>query len=649
MRFLLGLLFFGCFGLCTPHGALAFSRVQMPVAYYARQADLVIVADVTKPQAPDYKWLLKAREVLQGKAPVGEVISIRQNRAIASFLLPYKDGTAAVFLKKGADGGWEVLESRSQPDDIAALRILVPLFQLPAEREQITGLQKAMRQAPTLALLGSELESALQEMRQAGNFDLIESGLPLLNAKQRENMMRALGRMNDVRAVPLLLKALQAPEKSIAGNAAQTLVYYYPGAPGVTEAMRALLRDEAAGEFLKRTAHTYLAKRDASVAAVAVEQQRTPYLEARQLFQSERKAEGALAHLVLLENQKPDTYFSHWTAEEILPFLDDEGKARLRRVVIKQALKKPNYLEAESLLKLLRQMPHLEAIPALLNLLNEPQPSASAFIWRKAAMFSAFLLHDLGPQARKQATARLLENWRQLTAETKRDEEPTLFLLQLAWLADDETWQQVPDLIAPGRRAEWQSLTPVRAAVTGAVNQESEGRNLVALLKNLPEDFSAQARHWIIYRLGDLHEENAVAPLLEQLPQSIYMHPPAHKEALMEIGGTEVEEGALKLLRHGNSEVRRQAMDILRDLRGDKMRPLLRQILSAPDEENFGHKNDAASLMGSLGTPEDLPLLLPLADFWKTDRALQNWAVSSIASIRDRFNYDVNGPIQKVG
>jgi HEAT repeat protein len=620
----------------------------MPVAYYAKQADLVIVADVTKPQAPDYKWLLKAREVLQGKVPIGEVISIRQNRAIASFLLPYKDGTAAVFLKKAADGGWEVVESRSQPDDIAALRILVPLFQLPAEREQITGLQKAVRQAPTLALLGSELESALQEMRQADNFDLIESGLPLLNARQRENMMRALGRINDMRAVPLLLKALQAPEKSIAGNAAQTLVYYYPGAPGVTEAMRAILRDEAAGEFLKRTAQTYLAKRDASVAVVAEQQKKTPYLEARQLFQSERKAEGALAHLVLLENQKPDAYFSHWTAEEILPFLDDEGKARLRRVVIKQALKKPNYLEAESLLKLLRQMPHPEAIPALLNLLNEPQPSASAFIWRKAAMFSAFLLHDLGPQARKQATARLLENWRQLTAEKKSNEEPTLFLLQLAWLADDETWQQAPDLIAPQYRAEWQALTLVRAAVI-AVIQKTEGRNLVTLLKNLPEDFSAQARHWIIYRLGDLHEENAVAPLLEQLPQSIYMSPPAHKEALMEIGGAEVEEGALKLLRHGNSEVRRQAMDILRDLRGDKMRPLLRQILSAPNEENFGHKSDAASMLGSLGTPEDLPLLLSLADFWKTDRALQNWAVSSIASIRDRFNYDVNGPIQKVG
>ncbi|HEY0075717.1 MAG TPA: HEAT repeat domain-containing protein [Abditibacteriaceae bacterium] len=648
MRFLLGLLFFSCFGLCTPHGALAFSRVQMPVAYYAKQADLVIVVDVTRPQAPDYKWLLKVREVLQGKAPVGEVVSIRQNRAIASFLLPYKDGTAAVFLKKGADGGWEVLESRSQPDDIAALRILVPLFQLPAEREQITGLQKAVRQTPALALLGSELESALQEMHQPDNFDLIENSLALLNAKQRENMMRALGRMNDMRAVPLLLRALQAPEKSIAGNAAQTLVYYYPGAPGVTEAMRAILGDEAAGEFMKRTAQTYLAKRDASV-AVVVEQQRTPYLEARQLFQSARKAEGALAHLHLLETQKPDGYFSHWTAEEILPFLNDEGKARLRRVVIKQALKKPNYLEAESLLKLLRRMPHPEAIPALINLLNEPQPSASSFVWRKAAMFSAFLLHELGPQARKQATARLLENWRQLIAETKRDEEPTLFLLQMAWLADDEIWQQVPDLIAPGRRAEWQALTLVRAAVTGAVTQENEGRNLVALLKNLPQDFSAQARQWIIYRLGDLHEENAVAPLLEQLPQSIYMSPPAHKEALMEIGGAEVEEGALKLLRHGNSEVRRQAMGILRDLRGDKMRPLLRQILSAPDEENFGHKNDAASLMGALGTPEDLPLLLPLADFWKTDRALQNWAVSSIDSIRDRFNYDVNGPIQKVG
>ena len=49
-----------------------------------------------------------------------------------------------------------------------------------------------------------------------------------------------------------------------------------------------------------------------------------------------------------------------------------------------------------------------------------------------------------------------------------------------------------------------------------------------------------------------------------------------------------------------------------------------------------------------IGTPEDLPLLLPYADFWKADRATQRWAMSAVRSIRERWNYDLNGPIKKI-
>ena len=500
-------------------------------------------------------------------------------------------------------------------------------------------------------MITGELNAALGDMRQPSSFDLIESSLPLLDEKQRESMMRTLGTMNDLRAVPLLLKALQAPEKSIKAHAAQTLAYYYPGAPGVTEAMRALLRDEKPTEFLKRTAQDYLSKRDASV---KVEWTPEPYHIAKALFQSkdtDQKAEGARALLGVMENKESGifagTTIIAWAGEEILPFLDAQGKGRLRALILRQAASETDYLGAEHLLKLIRRMPDMSLVPALQNLMHDMRPKSLYYRTDKSDILATFVLRDLGPRARELGAAQALKN---LQLRLKMDKKPNAeeaqtLLTQLAWLADQPTWHSVPDSIDGEWHREWEKLNYLHAALAG----ENEAQGLMALLKNPPKELTPDVKNWIIYRLGDLRENAATQWLLAELPKSYYYNPYALKEALIEIGGAEVDAGALKLLRHQNLDVRRQAMDILRALRGEKMRPLLRQILSEPDEANFGHKSDAASLMGALGTPEDLPLLLPLADFWKTDRSVQNWVVSSIAAIRGRFNYDINGPIRKVG
>jgi hypothetical protein len=64
-------------------------------------------------------------------------------------------------------------------------------------------------------------------------------------------------------------------------------------------------------------------------------------------------------------------------------------------------------------------------------------------------------------------------------------------------------------------------------------------------------------------------------------------------------------------------------------------------------EEGFGLKQPALIHLGNLGTADDLPLLLPYCDYWNSDRTTHYWALEAVAGIRDRFNYDVNGPIVK--
>lgn len=661
-------LLLGCFCLLAPRAAKASRHIFMPVGYYAKQMDLAIVADVTKPREPDFNYNLKIREVLQGQAQVGEVISIPIGDYSAD-ILPYGDMTATVLLKKRVteeqnknQGLWQVLEAYRSPQSIASLRLLLATYRLPTERERLLSLQKLSHETSKesdSAMITAELNAALSGMRQPGNFGLIESSLPLLDEKQRENMMRTLGTMNDLRAVPLLLKVLQTAEKSTKAYAAQTLAYHYPGAPGVTEAMRALLNDETSTDYLKRTAQDYLAKRDATIQAerdAALEKTKTPFHHAKTIFQGERKAEGALALLRAMENEKPDEYFSWWTVEEILPFLDVDGKERLRTLLLRKTAGRKDYLQAENLIKLMQKIPDTSFIPALQKLMHDMTPSELPYSLSRADMLATFALLDLGPRARELGAAQVMDNIQQRLKPGMKPRflEAEILLRQLAWLADPPTWQSAYGILDPQWQREWQKLNTLRPVLTAGHGlkheyREREGRELVALLQNPPDELSMGIRDWVIYRLGDLGERAAIQPLLQLLPRMIGHYPHSAQDALMRIGGTEVEKGASFLLRHADRSVRAQAMEILKAVRGQEMLPVLRQILSEPDELHFGNKDDAALMLGALGTPDDLPLLLPLADFWKADRSVQRWAVSSLASIRERFNYDLKGPIQKVG
>lgn len=118
----------------------------------------------------------------------------------------------------------------------------------------------------------------------------------------------------------------------------------------------------------------------------------------------------------------------------------------------------------------------------------------------------------------------------------------------------------------------------------------------------------------------------------------------AAAEALTKIGGEAVENKMLPLLAHeDHNRVRRHAVEVLFALQGEGSVDLARRMLV---EEDLGLKRPAMSNLGRYGVPEDLPLLLPFCNYGEADRATQYWAMSAVASLRERHNYDINGPIQ---
>jgi hypothetical protein len=49
--------------------------------------------------------------------------------------------------------------------------------------------------------------------------------------------------------------------------------------------------------------------------------------------------------------------------------------------------------------------------------------------------------------------------------------------------------------------------------------------------------------------------------------------------------------------------------------------------------------------LGEVGTPQDLELLRPYRDYWRDDRSVGGGLAWPMATIRNRHNYDLNGPI----
>jgi HEAT repeat protein len=152
-----------------------------------------------------------------------------------------------------------------------------------------------------------------------------------------------------------------------------------------------------------------------------------------------------------------------------------------------------------------------------------------------------------------------------------------------------------------------------------------------AIRKLGPGAFDSQL--WKLYRLGEMRDPRAIPTLVGAL-RGGYPQQPVAVQALVRIGGPQVEQAMHALLSDDSREVRRAAMEVLFSVQRERFLPALRRMLVEPD---FGDLSTALLYLGHFGDASDLKVLVPRSDFWTGDRENHYWLMGAIAQIRERL------------
>lgn len=570
--------------------ARAFSRLQMPMGYYVRQATTIVVADTAPGGDKGYDIVIKPREIIKGGAKLTTTITISLGQRRMFPDLPRDAKGVAVLLKEQA-GEWEVLETYRKPEEIEALRVLVKIYELPSERAQLIALRDASDSKNDV--LRAQLLADLRDMKNSANFPLLLDLLPQAGEKEQLQIIATLRDIGDVRAVPVLLQALKSAREKPAYAAAYALAAVFPGAPGVTEAFREVL----AMPHLKDAARRYLAAYDTAIRAdFAREMEARMTLYNRVSNSLEKGDEAGALFFKAVEDPKSAEasvrFSTDWVARQIEKHpRESERIWNALGPILTEYANSDDYLKSISAARILRALHHPGATKALLQLLDK----APKTIYDGSTRIAAWALADRGTEEKQQAMAKM------------------------------------------AARDDWKVLRPLFQI------EKDEGATLVQMLDDaLASENVSSATEWIIFRLGDLREQRAIPGLFRHLTQRLWGGTRAPIEALINIGGARVEAQAEKLMTHPEYEVRSIATEILSTLQGKRALPILRRALV---EKDFGSRSRAALSLGRFGTLDDLQVLIPLADYWTGDRANHYWMQLAVMEIRSRLNLDLKGPV----
>jgi HEAT repeat protein len=587
--------FVGLFAALLPRSAAA-DRIVSSMGRYIQQAAVIAVADAKESGSPDVQAVLELREILKGG--IGSSTSTIAIRWSCIFkdgvsIPPGSTRVAVLLAPRWQQADCPLLAAYRQPQEIAAVRELTPIYALASERSRLEAL-RALANDPN-PLYRVQLFDDLRQMLEPANFPIVLDLFDALDIAGQRAVVQLLEAIGDLRGVPTLLKALTSSDPLLRASAEQTLSIHFRGAPGVDEALRHARRDVA-------------------------RQPETPYQAAARLWDSGHRQRGRLRFLAVAQDRSESDYVRMQSALMIASTLSRAERDTLQaaiRPLMARMVAKGNYLELLDAAKILRAVRSPRNHDLLTTLLDRKQAD---FVGQATPYLAAQAIRELGPRTRRRAAERLRARVVAAARAERTAGEPQPQLLALAWLGD-------PDQLAGIEDWTWSAFRPL----LGVGQQRDEGLFLVHVLQN-HSDLPPLALAWMAHRLGDLRETRAVTSLIQALSTSHADLAPVWR-ALAHIGGPMVESEAAKLLTHSSPEVRTAAIDILQSLQGPKMLPLLRRMIAKKD---FGVKSNALLWMGQLGEPEDLKWLVPMADFWTGDRVNHYWAMLAVAEIQQR-------------
>jgi len=543
---------------------------------------------------------------------------------------------------------WSAIEIYDTPDQMAFLRCFIPLYlsdSAQSERSRIIALTKLFCnnqqchesfEADPKETFNKEFLFALKTMRRPENFELIEKlyERPSLSAKDKLMLQQWMADTGDQRARAVLYQALKSKDIYINGDAVSRLTYNYQS-PETDKAIAAVYNSLPAGS--KPTAARYLIKRGASLLvsgglnSVAADAKATPFQKATSLNSQGKTKEAQAIFISILESQEDNSYAIPVAINAVLDACQS-GKAKVlqtRLAWLNKQASKGNYLEAQEAALILRRLNNASCLDALLAILQKRES-----IFSKANQTATFAIAQLGANARKHATAKLLQEIESNSAIAQKPDEQTLLLLELAWLQDSADRSTTDKLIA--QRASWSGIYSQMQSLLIGLPCRDEGLFLIQTLKE--KKLPPQALDWVMYRLGDLQERRALDALLVEFEKPYSYSPSTAKEALEKIAADKHTRGVLRdklttIALNSKSLSQANAVELLAAIAGRDALPVVRQVIKTGQ---LDAKVRALNVMSRIGNKDDLVILMPMANYWTSDRQLHYWVMQAIGEIKNR-------------
>jgi len=550
----------------------------------------------------------------------------------------------AVLFKRAMDRsdvvaqGLDALEVYRKPHEIETLRKIVGIYELPSERERLLALRNLIKDRN--ALYQENFLADVHDMRERDSFPILLGSLPMLDERGQLRLVETIAEIGDLRGVPLLIQIMQTPastpaQRTLAQQAAAQLTRFFPGAPGVTEACQRVLAAEHLGQIVAR----YAMKHDPTIKLPAPPQ-KPPFRLATELEEAGDQNRARAMWLRIAEDPLEEDWARLWAAEHLSRSRVETERERIRRALlplVERIARSGDYLQCRSAVQTLRALKHPDTLQSLLCVLDK-----QSWLFEKATKPAVMALRELGQTAQQRAAVLLTEKTGALigAGQAGHLSNLDLLLVPLMWLGDEKTFAEVERLLDGAFRQHWARYVPLRAAIRSG----DETAALIGLLTE-PNALPEEAMLWIIFRLGDLKDKRAMGPLVRHLDRRTLARPDLIIEALTQFEGADLQqEIERQLARSDRNGSRRNLTDLLFSLPGDGALPLARSLITGSDNDV---KASALNYIGRVGTPEDLGLLVPLSDFWTAERTLHYWMISAIADLRDRHNFDINGPVKR--
>jgi HEAT repeat protein len=594
-----------------------------------------------------------------------------------------KPGRQAVFLKKNSNDVWEETEVYSE-DQIPKLRCLCSILKEEREPVMVQKLIRLLQEPSSMcpqvgwkkigdeikrnlnyfdfmepgSLEGLEIDiiDELLQIKDPASFDVLAGSLDGFSLKNKRTLLNWIIDTGDLRAVPILLRYLDSEDIEQSSKAAFALRWYFPDAPGVTEAF--LNRWKTAQKSVRSEAIKYLIKRNPTQELVKANEElqqpkaSTFALKARKAFVEGPAADAKKYCIQIIQDDSMNDSTRLGLADCIGTVLNHEEQDRYAPAIAPFLERIAGQSEdlARSAIWTATSVNHPAMKQALVAYLNREDKS---FIEDVGGKFKAVMaLQSLGEEARAMGARMLLQS----IAKTLNGYDIDDFNMKeylhkhlwssvaaLAWLGNNRDFEQARQLFKDNRTPE--DINRLIAELRPLSEIKDEGAFWINLIEKQWLDPDAKLRNtepdWFVMRLGHLRESRAIPVLLNLLLKESHGRRNI-SQALVQIGESAITRLKSTLLEAEDLSPYRDVFSALCRSQKEEILPFMRQLAK---DRTIALPIEVWDCFSAIGTADDIVLLSSRDDYWRFGR--NHFLRSALASMRDKFGYNLNGPIEK--